>query len=94
MSVPHLSGEAAADGSISEFSDPDFSATVVFSDQNTPKSEPASCYLTWAVGLSPPSNYVRGACSDASVNAWFPSGTYNGVEDFQLEIAHTYLDSR
>lgn len=66
--------------------------SFIFNDLNTPKSWPASCYLTWAVGLNPPSRYARGACSDIGVNAWFPKGTYKGVADFQVEISHTYQD--
>jgi hypothetical protein len=67
-------------------------ATVVFNDQNTPKANPASCYLTWAVGLDPPPKATRGSCSDESVSVWLPSGTYNGVANCQLEISHTYQD--
>ncbi|KAF7510966.1 hypothetical protein GJ744_005512 [Endocarpon pusillum] len=67
--------------------------SFVFNDQNTPKASPASCSLTWAVGLSPPSQALPGVCSDRSVRAWLPSGTYNGVADFQIEVAHTYEDN-
>ncbi|ERF72588.1 hypothetical protein EPUS_02870 [Endocarpon pusillum Z07020] len=67
--------------------------SFVFNDQNTPKASPASCSLTWAVGLSPPSQSLPGVCSDRYVRAWLPSGTYNGVADFQIEITHTYEDN-
>ena len=68
--------------------------TVTFTDQNTPEYPSISCCASWAVGLSPPSDPTPGTCSDDQVHVSFPAGTYYGVENFQVQISHTYEDDR
>lgn len=67
---------------------------VVFFDENTPQVETFTCYATWAVGLSPATEPVLGTCSNDSVHVSFPSGTYNGVANLYIQIAHIYEDDR
>lgn len=48
------------------------------------------CQFEWKAGAEPPSSAV--SCENQTMRAWFAEGTFEGVTNFQLQLAHTTID--
>lgn len=64
---------------------------VDFSDQDTLQVAPTRCILHWPVGVS--SDDGTSACANSSFAASIPDATYFGIQNFSIELSHTYIDN-
>ena len=67
--------------------------TVVVVDEDHPKEKAIQCELEWQAGVAPPPE-TRYQCENNTLRAWFPEGTFHGVQNFRLEFAHTVIDTK
>jgi len=66
---------------------------VTVIDADYPELEPVHCQIEWKAGVGPPST-SQNQCENATMRAWLPEDTFHGVQNFQLQLAHTVIDTR
>lgn len=66
---------------------------VVVRDGDYPNSKPVHCQIAWKAGVGPPDT-TQHQCENVTTRIWFPEYTFEGVKDFQLQIARTVIDTR
>ena len=71
----------------------DLTLLVIVTDQDYPEQKPVHCTIDWKAGVSPPDS-THHECENKTMRIWFPDRTFNGVKDFQLQFAHTVIDTR
>lgn len=64
----------------------------MISDEDYPDATPVHCSIQWKAGVGPP-DATRYQCENNTVRAWFPEGSFRGVQDFRLELAHSVVDT-
>lgn len=65
--------------------------SVLVIDDDYPNEDPVLCQIEWRAGTSPPDT-TKYTCENDTMRAWFPHNTFNGVKDFQLQLAHTVIE--
>lgn len=66
---------------------------VILVDEGYPDLKPVHCQIGWKAGVGPP-DATQHQCEDATTRVWFPQNTFYGVKNFQLQVAHTTIDTR
>ena len=61
-------------------------------DADYPNEPSIPCQIEWKAGVSPPPS-TRHQCANNTLRAWFPEGTFHGIKNFQLQFAHTVMDT-
>lgn len=64
--------------------------TVDFTDQDTLYLPCTHCSITWPVGITPENGTAMCLNDTFAVNV--PDATYWGIQNFSLELSHTYID--
>ncbi|ETN37942.1 uncharacterized protein HMPREF1541_07565 [Cyphellophora europaea CBS 101466] len=62
-----------------------------FSDQDTLHVNPTRCIVEWAVGIT--SENGTATCANNTFTVQIPDTTYYGIQNFSIDLSHTYLDN-
>lgn len=70
----------------------DANSEVIVIDEDHLDETPKRCQIQWKAGVSTPDS-AQHQCENNTLRVWFPKNTFRGVGNFQLQLAHTTIDT-
>ncbi|KAK5105549.1 hypothetical protein LTS08_001826 [Lithohypha guttulata] len=66
--------------------------SVIVIDEDHLDETPKRCQIEWKAGVSTPDS-AQHQCENNTLRVWFPKNTFRGVGNFQMQLAHTTIDT-